>query len=317
MNANRVTAVVVTYNRKALLIECLDAILSQTVVPEKIIVINNASTDGTEKLFEAGAMYNRDIITCVNMSSNEGGSGGFYEGMRLVLEGKSDWVWIMDDDTIPALDCLEKLLRADSIVCTNKKKASFYASTIFGTKGEFMNVPNINVEPSENGYPYFYEFLSESLLNINDATFVSLLIRTDAIKKCGLPCKDYFLWGDDGEYTLRLTHNYGPAYMVGNSVAIHKRVGAKKLSINNFNDPERIKMYHYYVRNNIINQLYYKKDRYVFITILKKMFQGISSIKLIFEKYGLMKFNAVWKGTFEGLVQYKKFKNYIDGQLGK
>ncbi|MGN0422696.1 MAG: glycosyltransferase family 2 protein [Lachnospiraceae bacterium] len=317
MNANRVTAVVVTYNRKALLIECLDAILSQTVVPEKIIVINNASTDGTEKLFEAGAMYNRDTITCVNMSSNEGGSGGFYEGMRLVLEGKSDWVWIMDDDTIPALDCLEKLLRADSIVCANKKKASFYASTIFGTKGEFMNVPNINVEPSENGYPYFYEFLSESLLNINDATFVSLLIRTDAIKKCGLPCKDYFLWGDDGEYTLRLTHNYGPAYMVGNSVAIHKRVGAKKLSINNFNDPERIKMYHYYVRNNIINQLYYKKDRYVFITILKKMFQGISSIKLIFEKYGLMKFNAVWKGTFEGLVQYKKFKNYIDGQLDK
>ena len=155
------------------------------------------------------------------------------------------------------------------------------------------------------------------MLNINDATFVSLLIRADAIKKCGLPCRDYFIWGDDGEYTLRLTHNYGPAYMVGNSIAIHKRVGAKKLSINCIDQPGRIKMYHYYVRNNIVNQLYYKKDRSRAVTVIKKLLQALVSIKLLPEKYGFLKIKSVWKGTFEGLLQYKKFKKYIDEQLQK
>lgn len=314
---NIVTAIVVTYNRKALLIECLDAILSQSYSVAKIIVINNASTDGTEKIFEPGGQFNNEIINCVNMKENTGGSGGFYEGMKLIQECDTDWAWVMDDDTIPDPDCLEKLLEADIVVSRKNKQASFYASTVMGMNDEFMNVPNVNLEPSENGYPYFYEFLGNSLLNIRDATFVSLLIRKDAIKKCGLPCKDYFIWGDDGEYTLRLTHNYGPAYMVGNSRVIHKRVGAEKLSIDNFNEPNRIKMYHYYVRNNIVNQLYYKKTRVPAVIIIKKLVQAISALKLIKQKYGLLKIKAIWTGTFEGFFQYTKFKNYINNQLGR
>ncbi|MCD7750514.1 MAG: glycosyltransferase family 2 protein [Lachnospiraceae bacterium] len=313
-----VAAVVVTYNRKQLLTECINAILNQTVQPDKILVINNASTDGTEVLFEKGNIFYQENIHCVNMETNTGGSGGFYEGLKRVLHEEVMWAWIMDDDTIPEPDCLEKLLFASDIVqkgTTSGKKASFFASTIFGPDHEFMNVPNINLRESENGYPYYYEYLDKTLLNIIDATFVSLLIRKSAIEQCGLPCKDYFIWGDDGEYTLRLTHYFGPAYMVGNSVAIHKRYGAKKLRIENFSDPDRIKMYHYYVRNNIINSLYYKKDRNTLTTVAKKVFQAFASLRQISKKYGLLKCYVVWKGTIEGFANYRKFKNYIDSQL--
>lgn len=315
MGRDNITALVVTYNRKKLLKECINAILNQSLCPNRILIINNASTDGTEKLFETGAEFDRDFITCVNMKTNTGGAGGFYEGMRLLIKEDTDWAWIMDDDTIPNTDCLENLLKADEEVYSSGKKSSFYASTIFGVNGEFMNVPNVDNGATENGYPDFYEFLNKSILKIKDATFVSLLIRVDAIRKCGLPCKDYFIWGDDGEYTLRLTHTYGPAYMVGKSIAIHKRVGARNLSIDNFDEPGRIRLFHYYVRNNMINQLYYKTDKLAFITVGKKLFQGLLIFKLLPDKYGLLKIRSVWKGIFEGLFQYKKFKNYIDAQI--
>ena len=58
----KVAAIVVTYNRKQLLQECLNAILNQTAEVERIIVINNASTDGTEDLFKKNCeMCIRDL----------------------------------------------------------------------------------------------------------------------------------------------------------------------------------------------------------------------------------------------------------------
>ena len=316
MTEKKVTAVVVTYNRKELLAECLTAILNQSVRVQNIIVINNASTDGTELLFEPQGMFYRNEIQCIHMETNTGGSGGFYEGMRIFMSEGVDWLWIMDDDTIPTTTCLEKLIEADDIIGKNKK-TSFYASAIFGPDGECMNVPNIDMSASANGYPYFYRYLADGNISIKDATFVSLLIRKDAIEKCGLPCKDYFIWGDDGEYTLRLTHYYGPAYMVGKSVAIHKRIGAKKLSMDSFQDPNRIRMYHYYVRNNIINQLYYKKDRNGAITIAKKLIQAMAAVKYLSRTNGVLRFRMFWKGTLEGIFQYRMFKSYIDAQLRK
>ena len=138
----KVAAVIVTFNRKKLLIECLHAILQQSVPVDKIFVINNASTDGTEKLFEAGGEFDAKKIICVNMDSNTGGSGGFYEGMKVSSSSEVDWLWIMDDDTIPTSDCLEQLLAADDFI--DDDNTSFYASAVFGSAGEFMNVPNID-----------------------------------------------------------------------------------------------------------------------------------------------------------------------------
>ena len=107
-----VIAIIVTYNRKQLLEECLEAVLKQTVPVYKIILIDNASTDGTEMLFKNGERYDLPQIEYHKMSENLGGSGGFYEGIKLCREDTYSWAWIMDDDTIPNADCLEKLLKA-------------------------------------------------------------------------------------------------------------------------------------------------------------------------------------------------------------
>ena len=96
-----VTAVVVTYNRKDLLIECLEAIQSQSYPVSSILLIDNASTDGThDALNDKGFLKNNNFIYCL-METNLGGAGGFHEGFRRAAKLKNDFIWIMDDDTVP------------------------------------------------------------------------------------------------------------------------------------------------------------------------------------------------------------------------
>ncbi|MFY9636747.1 MAG: glycosyltransferase, partial [Cellulosimicrobium cellulans] len=92
----QVAAVVVTYNRVDKLGRVLDSILAQTRPVDRLIVIDNASTDSTPQLL---SVYDDDPrVEIVRLDSNTGGAGGFSAGMERAYERGADWVWIMDDD---------------------------------------------------------------------------------------------------------------------------------------------------------------------------------------------------------------------------
>lgn len=301
-------AIVVTYNRKILLQECIDSILNQTVPINELIIVDNNSTDGTYEMLGKEKYLDNSKICYKKLEKNIGGAGGFYEGIKEAIKHQADWVWIMDDDTIPNDDCLEKILTAKEKL--NNKNISFFASSIYGENGEYMNVPTVDTTVEKNGYQNWYEFLADKMIKINIATFVSLLINGEAIKKVGLPCKQYFIWGDDTEYTMRMTKYYGPAYMVGDSIAIHKRKLAKAINIVNEEEKSRIPMYYYMIRNNLINTKEYNGTRKM-ITLL---IQDIKSIILVAikGKYKLQKIMTILKGIFAFLFKrydVKAFKN--------
>lgn len=319
MSSDRVAAVVVTYNRKDLLLECLSAILGQSFPICKLIIIDNASTDGTRTALAQKGFLDNVLIDYHLMSSNTGGAGGFYEGMVLASQTDCSWIWLMDDDTIPSKSCLEELLNAKKYILNNRCMGrqsvpiSYLASSVYGANGEFMNVPTINSNASANGYPYWYEYLEAGIVGIDHATFVSVLINAEAISKCGLPCKDFFIWGDDGEYTKRLSNFFGDAYMVGKSVAIHKRKNAKSLKYDNETDPQRIAMRHYLYRNLAIVGRYYSNETpLVLLRLMKETAVYLLSIP---DELNRRRQQAKIRGYFEGLVQYRGFKDYIDGQI--
>ncbi len=249
-----VYALIVTYNRRALLYECLEAVLSQTRRPDRVLVLDNASTDGTPALFAPGGPFCQPLIQYERLDRNTGGAGGFCEGIRQTWP-HCDWIWLMDDDTIPAPDALAGLCAAAEEA---GEKTSFLASTVFGPGGEPMNLPALDLTPTANGYPDWYFGLQQQRVKIQSATFVSLLVRAQAVQAVGLPLDWYFLWGDDTEYTLRLTRYYGPAYLTGQSRVLHKRFETKKLSVLTENNPARIGLYTYFYRNTLLNKSAYE-----------------------------------------------------------
>ena len=112
LDARNVTAIVVTYNRLPLLKQCLAALRAQTVQGFTVLLVDNASTDGTADYIKTLAMPG---LVCRNPGENLGGAGGFAYGIRAAAELGCEAVWIMDDDTLPEPDALAALLAAGNL----------------------------------------------------------------------------------------------------------------------------------------------------------------------------------------------------------
>ena len=297
---NNIWALVVTYNRKDYLAECIKAILNQTIPVEKLYIIDNNSNDGTQEYVES--LLNKESkIKYIRLDKNLGGAGGFYEGIKAITKDTNDGiVWLMDDDTIATDYTVEEFLNSKKVVEDN---FSFIASTVVGENNEAMNVPVISNETDENGYKNWYKLLDHNMVKIKNATFVSLFIKIEAIKSVGLPRKDYFIWGDDTEYTQRLVTKYGPAYLSGKSRVVHKRKNARTLSLLEEEIPGRIKLYLYYYRNMLTNLSLYESKK----AVMKKTVRiVIESYQLLFKRnvsYRVKKFSvmhiAVWAYYFK------------------
>lgn len=137
-----IAAVVVTYNRKELLRQNLNSLLAQTRPVDEIIVMNNASTDGTAEMLAREFKYPQ--ITVVTMPENIGAAGGFHEGMKLAYEKRYDWIWVMDDDAFPYKDALERL--TEQIVKGVDNNSCFYSAYVDAHETRFSECISVLID---------------------------------------------------------------------------------------------------------------------------------------------------------------------------
>ena len=110
--AGTVAVVVVTYNRADLLGRMLDGLAAQTHRPDAVYIVDNASTDHTREVL--GRWHGGDLpLEVTHNDDNLGGAGGFHLGLRRAYADGFDRIWLMDDDVVPAPDCLAVLMARD------------------------------------------------------------------------------------------------------------------------------------------------------------------------------------------------------------
>lgn len=235
---NKVLAVVVTYNRKALLLECIDALLAQDFSDLNILIVDNASTDGTG---DAVAPY-LDKIIYQNTGANLGGAGGFQFGLRFAAENGYDYAWIMDDDCIPYPDSLSTLFSATASL----GRYGYVASKVMWTDGSLCNM---NIPRDRELKSIDFSAYSTDLIPSGAATFVSVLFPVSVIREVGLPIKEFFIWADDLEYTRRISLRF-PCYVIPSSVVLHKCTTNNGSNISTDEDA-RISRYKYAYRNEV------------------------------------------------------------------
>jgi GT2 family glycosyltransferase len=234
-----VCAVVVTRDRRALLQECLSAVLAQTRRPDHVLVVDNASSDGTPDLVRSDF----PAAELLRLDRNSGGAGGFHAGMHAAHDRGFAWLWLLDDDAIPTADALERLL-APLDDLGRLRRPDILASRVVWTDGDLhpKNLPFPRTDDAVKGE--LLDAAARRLLLIRAATFVSILVAREAIDRHGLPHRHYYIWGDDGEFTARVLRE-GAGYLVPDSVVVHKT--PEKAAVH-----EPSPQYYYELRNKLL-----------------------------------------------------------------
>jgi GT2 family glycosyltransferase len=213
--AETVCAVVVTYDRRDLLIACLGALRAQTRAVDRIVVVDNASSDGTPELLRA----EHPDVDLVALDANRGSSGGFEAGMRHAHAIGFDWLWLMDDDTIATPTALEELLAAPARLDGAAPAPALLTSKVVWSDGTLhpMTAPG----PDRTRWDGVAAAAAQRLLALRSTTFVSLLVSRAAVDAHGFPDPRFFIWSDDIEYTGRILRR-DAGYLVTASVVEHR-----------------------------------------------------------------------------------------------
>ena len=283
-----VVAVIVTYNRKSLLTKCIESLLKQDSVGSlDIYIIDNASTDGTQ---DALQLYkDNKSIRYFNTGENLGGAGGFEFGVRQAEKGNFDYIWIMDDDTIPNSTALKELLKE----AERHETFGFLSSHVLWIDGTTCTM---NVQRKDIFRKVDLKDFKKKVIPVEYATFVSLLIPMSRVKELGAPIGDFFIWGDDWEYTRRISKKYS-SYVVTDSKVIH--MTATNIGCDISNDiPERIDRYRYYFRNGayVSKKEGFKGSIYRLLNLLKNITKVIFLSKSSKKERLITIFNGVKEG---------------------
>ena len=238
--SKKVIAVIVTYNRKKLLKESIEAILKQDYKNCDVLIVDNASTDGTKGHIKE--LLKNGRVHYMNTGANLGGAGGFNYGIKKAYELGCDFIWVMDDDCIVHKDSLIKLLIANNKL---QGKYGFLSSKVLWKDGSIcrMNIP-------KKKFSKWLKDYDTNMQKVEMASFVSLFIKAQVVKEVGLPIKDFFIWTDDWEYTRRISRKYA-CYYISNSIVTHRSTLNEGASISTV-DGERLTRFQYMYRNDVV-----------------------------------------------------------------
>lgn len=252
-------AVVVTYNRRELLKQCITHLLGQVGASCDIFIIDNASEDGTRAMvieeYHATEIQNITsiekndepptsvIIYYYNTGENTGSAGGFNRGVKAAALAGYESIWLMDDDVFPDATALAELLKAARRIGDKWGCLSSYAYWKDGS--------TCKANRQKKG---IFRFLSDSdyekdLVPAMMVSNASMLVRTKAVKEVGLPIADYFFYTDDYEFSSRIGRRFS-VFVVPRSRVLHAMEKNNKADYVN-DTASRMYRYEFLFRNDI------------------------------------------------------------------
>ncbi|WP_134764588.1 glycosyltransferase family 2 protein [Nocardioides sp. 1609] len=199
--AETVAVVVVTYNRADLLEGMLAGLAALEPAPDAVIVVDNHSDDHTADVLARAATPGLQVI---RTDDNLGGAGGFHLAVRTAHEQGYDRIWLMDDDVLPAADCLATLMAVDEACLTSVREDRRgalveKAATRFDLRNPLAIKPKTSMVETDFGT----RAAMPELVEVQNVAFEGFLVRREVIDAIGLPDPAYFIFYDDVDFAVR------------------------------------------------------------------------------------------------------------------
>lgn len=299
MSMNNVVAVVVTYNRCELLKKCIEGIYSQEGASCDLILIDNASTDGTSEYIKS--LINREDFIYMRMDSNLGCAESTKRGMKEAVLRGYRYIWIMDDDVFPHDNTLSVLLEKDKRL---DGKWGMMSSIAYWTDGSLCkaNIQKKGVFSFLKEVDYKKEFVPIKMMSL-----ASMFIKADVIKDVGLLIGEYGIYTEDYEFTSRVARKY-PVYAIPESTVTHAMKVNMKVNIVK-DTPDRMYRYKYLYRNDVHC---YKQYGFIgFLYLIIKYFYTLLQILIGKNIMKKEKINTLTRGFIEG-IRFRPTVEYID-----
>lgn len=228
--------IIVTYNRKELLEECLACAAAQTLPFDVICVVDNCSTDGTAAFLDSLSLPGLEVH---HLPENLGGAGGFAHGLSLLSGRELDWILIIDDDAMIGSTYMEEIARA-----IRKTDYLAYSGTVLtGGRIDESHRRRLTSGLLMTYRPVEAAAYKKNFFTYDISTFCGLVIRASLLREIGIPRSEYFIWFDDTEYCLRF-HKRSRILNVSRAVLNHKTTLPEKAPV--------ISWKHYYgFRNSV------------------------------------------------------------------
>ena len=190
-----VAVVVVTFNRADLLVRLLDGLAAQTHRPDAVVVVDNASTDHTREVLEGRT----DLPLNVTWNdTNLGGAGGFHLGVRAAYDAGWDRVWLVDDDVVPAPDCLERLMAVDED-CLTSVREDLSGALVEKAAIDFDLRNPLAIKPKRSTVDTVYADRASmpELVEVHNVAFEGFMARRTVVEEIGFPDPSFFIFYDD------------------------------------------------------------------------------------------------------------------------
>lgn len=195
----KASVVIVTYNRLALLKECIECVYNQTYKFLEVVIVDNACTDGTSTWLDS---LTYDNIHIIHEETNGGGAKGFSDGVKYVHENlDAEWLLLIDDDAMLSNNYIEEIEKATK---NNPECKAFSGRVETEGKIDVTHRKRVGGTFSFNIIPVSLTEYSNKTFLYDLCSFCGLIFNMSLIDKIGLPKAEYFIWYDDTEYSLRI-----------------------------------------------------------------------------------------------------------------
>lgn len=201
MSGETVAVVIVTFNRADLLVRMLDGLAAQTHAPDAVIVVDNASTDHTREVLDT---HQGLEIQRLHLPENTGGAGGFRVGVEAAYAQGFDRIWLVDDDVVPAPDCLAVLMDTDE-ACLMSVREDLQGRLVEKAAIDFDLTRPWAVRPKRASVETTYGERSRMppRVELEAVAFEGFLVRREVVTAIGLPDDSFFIFYDDVDFAFR------------------------------------------------------------------------------------------------------------------